>query len=214
MLELWGRKNAYNVLKVLWILGELGLDYRHHDIGSVAGDLETAEFLALNPHARIPVIRDGGCVVRESNTITRYLAAKYGADGLCRRDAAERASAECWMDWELCKLQPDFIELFWCYYRTPPAARDTARIDAAAERLRAHFLLLDAQLRHQPYLAGETLSTADIACGVCLYRYFEMGFEVDRPEHVWRWYRRLARRDAYRAAVMQPFGELYARTEF
>ena len=214
MLELWGRKNAYNVLKVLWTLGELGLDYRHYDVGSAAGDLDTPGFLALNPHARIPVIRDGDSVVWESNTITRYLAAKYGADSLWRRDAAGRARAECWMDWELCKLQPDFIELFWGYYRTPKAARDTAGIDAAAARLRAHFRLLDAQLESRSYLADDDLSIADIACGVCLYRYFEMGFEVERPPSVWRWYRRLARRDAYRAAVMQPFDALHGRTDF
>jgi glutathione S-transferase len=28
-MELWGRKNAYNVLKVLWILDELELAYQN-----------------------------------------------------------------------------------------------------------------------------------------------------------------------------------------
>ena len=27
MLELWGRKNAYNVQKALWVLAELELEY-------------------------------------------------------------------------------------------------------------------------------------------------------------------------------------------
>ena len=214
MLELWGRKNAYNVLKVLWTLDELGLDYRHYEVGSVAGDLETPGFLALNPHARIPVIRDGDSLVWESNTITRYLAAKFGADSLWRRDAAERARAECWMDWELCKLQPDFIELFWGYYRTPAGQRDEARIEAAAMRLRAHFQLLDRHLQQQPWLGGDKLSVGDIACGVCLYRYFEMGYDVERPEFVMQWYQRLTQRQAYRQSVAQKFDELCGRTEF
>ena len=214
MLELWGRKNAYNVLKVLWMLAELGLEYRHYDVGSRPGELETAEFLALNPHARIPVIRDAGNVVWESNTILRYLAASYEDAGLWFSNPAERAQAEGWMDWELCKLQPDFIELFWGFYRTPEAARDAARLQAAAARLAAHFRLLDQHLQRQPYLGGEHLSVGDIACGVCLYRYFEMGYDVERPEFVMQWYRRLSRRDAYRNSIMRPFDELYGRTDF
>lgn len=214
MIELWGRNNAYNVLKVLWTLGELGLDYRHYEVGSSPGELETPEFLALNPHARIPVIRDSRGVFWESNTIVRYLAAAYGEDSLYQADSAARARAEAWMDWELCKLQPDFIELFWCYYRTPARQRDEARIEAAAARLQAHFRQLDRHLQQQPWLGGDKLSVGDIACGVCLYRYFEMGYAVERPEFVLRWYRRLVRREAYRRAVVRNFDELCGRTAF
>ena len=124
MLELWGRKNAYNVQKAVWTLAELQLDYVHHDVGSAAGDLTSQQFLKLNPHARIPVLEDNGAVIWESNTIVRYLSAAYGNGSLRSSDALERSYAERWMDWELTKLQPDFIDLFWDYYRTPPEARD------------------------------------------------------------------------------------------
>jgi glutathione S-transferase len=145
MIELWGRKNAYNVQKVLWILGELALDYRHYDLGSDTGDLETPDFLALNPHARIPVMRDAGAVVWESNTILRYLAARYSGGDLWRQDPFERSLAERWMDWELSKLQPDFIELFWGFFRTPEALCATLRaarraLAAAAIPCRGLFL--------------------------------------------------------------------------
>ncbi len=33
-MELWGRKNAYNLLKLLWIPDEQELDYQHHEPGS------------------------------------------------------------------------------------------------------------------------------------------------------------------------------------
>ena len=56
MIELWGRKNAYNVIKVLWTLAELDLYYIHHDVGANTGDLETPEFLALKQQDRIQVI--------------------------------------------------------------------------------------------------------------------------------------------------------------
>jgi len=82
MIELWGRGNAYNVLEVLWTLDELALDYRHHDLGSRPGDLDTAEYLAINPHARIPALLDHGAVIWESNSIIRYLAAEYSCGKL------------------------------------------------------------------------------------------------------------------------------------
>ena len=205
-----------------WLLREYGMkineDFIEVDTGGpVTGfnDVrDSEEFLALNPHARIPVIRDANGIFYESNTILRYLAAVYGKNSLWSQDPAERAHAEAWMDWELCKLQPDFLELFWSYYRTPENARDRDVIEAAAARLYAHFRLLDDHLRRQPYLGGERLSVGDISCGVCMYRYFEMGYEVECPEHVMQWYERLARRPAYRQAVMRAFEELYGRTDY
>lgn len=214
MIEFWGRKNAYNVQKVSWMLAELGLDYQHHDVGSNPGDLQTPEMLALNPHARVPLIRDDGAVIWESNSIVRYLAARYGGAELYPPDPFQRSLAERWMDWELSKLQPDFIELFWGYYRTPADARNMAQVEAAAQRCASHFELLDQHLRQQPYLAGDSFSVGDIPCAVCLYRYFEMGFDVPKPDYVMQWYQRLCQRDAYRGVVMQAFDELKGRVDY
>jgi glutathione S-transferase len=89
-----------------------------------------------------------------------------------------------------------------------------AQIEAAARRCAQHFELLDAHLQRQPYLAGDYFSVGDIPCAVCLYRYFEMGFEVARPPAVMQWYQRLTHRGAYRDAVMTPFEELRGRVDF
>ena len=214
MLELWGRKNAYNVQKVTWMLAELGLEYVHHDVGSTAGDLDSVEFLALNPHARIPVLKDKDAIIWESNTIVRYLAASYAAGTLWSEDARQRSCAERWMDWELCKLQPDFIDLFWGYYRTPPDSRNHQTIAAAQQRCAQHFEQLDRLLESQPYLAGESFTMGDIPCAVGLYRYFNMGYEVDRPEHVLLWYQRLSQRSAFASTIMTVFDELEGRIDY
>lgn len=214
MLELWGRKNAYNVQKVVWILAELKLEYVHHDVGSTAGDLDNEAFLALNPHARIPVLSDGDAIIWESNSIVRYLAASYARGTLWSEDALERSRAERWMDWELCKLQPDFIDLFWGYYRTPPESRNQQAIVSAQQRCAEHFEQLDRQLESRPYLAGESFTMGDIPCAVCLYRYFHLGLDVDRPGHVLQWYERLSQRSAFADTIMIPFDELKARLDY
>jgi len=214
MLELWGRRNAYNVQKPLWLLAELDLEFSHHDIGSEKGDLETPGFLALNPQARIPVLREGEAVVWESNSILRYLANRHAGAALYPEDPFQRSRVERWMDWELATLQPAFIDLFWGYYRTPPQARDTVAIADAQQRCARCFAALERQLTNGPYLAGAAFSLADIACGVCLYRYFNMGLALDNPPQVVGWYQRLSQRDAFRNTIMQPFAELKGRVEF
>lgn len=214
VLELWGRPNAYNVQKVLWLLRELGLEFEHYPVGSEPGELDSAEFRALNPHGRIPVLRADDGVVWESNTILRYLAGRYGDAALAPRTPFARSEVERWMDWELGKLQPDFIDLFWGYYRTPQGERDARAIDAARARCARHMRKLDAWLETRAYLAGEDVTPADIACGVCLYRYLEMGLEVERPPSLLRWYDRLAARPAYRQTVMRAFDELAGRLDF
>lgn len=78
MLKVWGRRNSFNVQKVMWLAGELGLAHEHISVGGKFGGLGTPKFLAMNPHGRIPVINDSGIVVWESHTILRYLAARNG----------------------------------------------------------------------------------------------------------------------------------------
>src|SRR5260370_31517616 len=79
MLKVWGRRSSFNLQKVMWLVGELGLPHEHISAGGDFGLNDTPEFLAMNPHGRVPVIDDGGTVVWESQTILRYLAAKIRA---------------------------------------------------------------------------------------------------------------------------------------
>jgi glutathione S-transferase len=79
MLKVWGRRSSFNVQKVMWLIGELGLAHEHIDAGGAFGGLDTPAFLAMNPHGRIPVIRDELATVWESHAILRYLAARDNA---------------------------------------------------------------------------------------------------------------------------------------
>ncbi len=210
----WGRRSAFNVQKVLWLLGELGLEHERRDAGGSFGGLDTPEFRAMNPHGKIPLLADGDTIVWESHAILRYLAATHGGARFWSPDPAQRSRADRWMDWSQCTLQPAFMGIFWGYFRTPPAQRDGAAIERARRECARHFRLLDAELAKRPFLAGDAFSLADIPAGTALFRYFEMGLDVERPRHVDAWYARLAARAPYRAAVMVPFEELRGRLEF
>ena len=78
MITLWGRYSSINVQKAAWALDELGLEYTPVDAGGDAGGLDAPAFRAMNPHGRVPVLKDGETVVWESNAVVRYLYAAYG----------------------------------------------------------------------------------------------------------------------------------------
>ena len=213
-LTIWGRRSSFNVQKVLWTLDELGLRYEHRNAGGSYGGLDAPEFLAMNPHGRVPVLRDGDLVVWESNAIVRYLAASYGAGSLWPISPRERSFADRWIDWSATALQPDFMKLFWGYYRTPEPQRNQPMLDAALDACKRHYRALDSELDKQPFLAGSRFTLADIPAGTSLYRYFRMGLAVEQPARVMAWYERLQSRTAFQQHVMIPFDELYGRLAY
>ncbi len=215
MLTIWGRRSAFNVQKVLWLADELGLDYRHVDAGGAAGGLDDPQFLAMNPHGRVPVIDDDGTVVWESHAILRYLAARYGAGSFWSDDPATRSLADRWMDWAQTSLQPDFlVGVFWAFYRTPEADRDMEKVSAKIASCARHMSLLDRALAESGFVAGDAMTLADIAVGTHLYRYFNI--DIERPDvpRLAAYYDRLAGRPVYRKTVMLPFGDLYGRVDY
>jgi glutathione S-transferase len=214
MLKIWGRRSSFNVQKVLWLVGELGLTHEHIPAGGTFGRLDEPALRALNPHGRVPVLEDGGVAIWESHTILRYLAAQYGRGSFWLEDPAERSRVESWMDWSQTTLQPDFlVGVFWGYYRTPEAQRDWPATRRSLDRCADHFRLLHGLLAKRPFLIGDQLSLADIPIGTSLYRYFELDIERPPLPHVTAWYERLQQRPAYRGHVMVPFTELNGRLD-
>jgi len=215
MLEVWGRRSSFNVQKVMWLIGELELPHTHIDAGGRFGGLDAPDFLAMNPHGRVPVISDGDAIVWESHAILRYLAARHGAGRFWSNDPAARAVVDGWMDWSQTSLQPDFLSgVFWGFYRTPDDQRNWPAISASLAHCAQHFEKLDRLLEGRTFLLGEALTLADITAGTSLYRYF--GLEIERPRlaQVERWYRTLQQRPAFRTHVMIPFDELRGRLDY
>ena len=215
MLTVYGRKSSLNLQKVMWLVGELGLDHRHVELGGSFGGLDAPEFLAKNPHGRVPVIEDNGEAVWESHAILRYLAARYGQQRFWSSDPAARSYADRWMDWSQCSLQPDFLNgVFWGFYRTPAPRRDMAAVNAKILRTTSHLSLLDRMLAGKSFILGDRLTLADIPAGTNLFRYFNLDIERPSLPNVERWYRLLQERPAYREHVMIPFDELYGRLDY
>jgi glutathione S-transferase len=64
-LKILGRTSSINVRKVLWTCQELGIDYVREDWGIGYTPTQSAEFMALDPNAQVPVLIDDHGVLWE-----------------------------------------------------------------------------------------------------------------------------------------------------
>jgi glutathione S-transferase len=174
VLELLGHSRSINVRKVLWLLDELGLPFAHDEAPAPEA------LRALNPNALVPVLRDGGFVLWESNAICRYLAARAGRFDLLPAQAAARARVEQWMDWQATDLNGAWRYAFMAKVRHSAAHADPAAIAASEAQWNRHMRILDAQLAQGgPYVLGAGFTLADIVLGLSTQRW--LASPIERP---------------------------------
>ncbi len=199
MITVLGRRNSANVQKVMWTLGELGLDYQRRDVGGSFGYPDDYP----NPNPVVPTLTDGDITVWESNACVRYLAREYGQGGLWPAESGALATADMWMEWQRSDIAAFFI-LFQMLVRGLPSTPD--KLQKAEQTCAGAFAQLDAQLQGRNFICGADLSMADIVIGAMMYRY--MTLPIERPElpAMLAWYQRLCERPAYRKHVMIEYG--------
>ncbi len=204
MLKVWGRETSINVQKVMWLVGELGLEYERIDAGGPFGGLDAPEYTAMNPTRRIPTVADGGFTLWESHAVVRYLAQKHGAGSWWPDDACARAVADQWMDWPWNAVYPHLIAAFIALYRTPEDERDGDAVARSLKICARELAVLDSHLADNAWVAGDALTMGDIPAGCIAYRWHAM--DIERPElpHLAAWYARLRERPAFREHAMIP----------
>ena len=206
MLEVLGRPNSINVRKVLWTCTELGLEVRHVSWGAGELSLASAEFRAINPLGLVPVLRDPGheggrgLVLRESNTICRYLATRERRHDLLPEAPAERAEVEMWMDWMATELNSAWRNAFMGLVRKSPAHQDPAAIDASAAAWNRQMEFLEQALQSTgAFVTRHGFTLADVVVGLATHRWCMTPIAHAELPAVRAYYERLSARPAFLA---------------
>jgi len=203
MLKIWGRNDGSNVIKVMWCLGELGIEFERIDWGGPFGGNDEPEYRRKNPNGRLPTLEEeDGFTLWESGAVVRYLCAKHSMGNLCPEDLRERASADKWMDWSslnLANFNPVYLDY---YFRLSEAERSEAVMAAAVKNATPLFDIFDAHLADNAYIGGDRLTMADFPAGSITDRW--MQWTPNRPSHpnVEAYYERLLARPAYQEHVI------------
>jgi glutathione S-transferase len=202
MIRILGRSNSFNVRKVLWVCDELGIPFEREDWGRGYRSTSDPAFLEINPVGLIPAVIDEGIVLRESNTIVRYLATKHGPDTLYPRDPIARARVEQWMDWANYETSISLRGAFLGGMLNEPPWNNAWFIDQGRRQLTKEVGQLDQHLAGSgPFITGQTFTVADIPIGLVVNRWFFLNCERPHYAAVAAYYERLSERAAYRRHV-------------
>lgn len=198
MLQIYGRASSINVRKVLWSATELGLDFQHFPYGDAPLSLQSEDYLKLNPLGLIPVIVDQGRVLRESNTICRYLATKHGASHLLPESPAARAEVEMWMDWQQTELNNAWRYAFMALVRNSPAHQQAELLQQSERSWNQAMLFLEQQLQKtSAYVCGTEFTLADVVLGLSVQRWYSTPIQHAKAPAVAAYYALLSERPAY-----------------
>ena len=200
-LRILGRANSFNVRKVLWLCDEIGLSYVREDFGRGFAPTNTDEFLKLNLTGQVPVVIDGDQVMRESNTIIRYLATKHGATTLFPAECGPRQAIEQWMDWVAYDVTHALRGAFLGGQLKEAPYDHPWYVEQGQKELIHVIGLLDGHLaKHGPYVMGGHFTLADIPVGLVVNRWFMLS-DLVRPHYqaVADYYALMTERPAFRA---------------
>ncbi|WP_291297919.1 glutathione S-transferase family protein [Elioraea sp.] len=166
------------------------------------------DFLALNPAAQVPVlVEDSGLAVADSAAICEYLDEAYPDQPLLGRSLAERAECRrivAWFDGKFAREVDDnllFEKLMKRLFgRGEP---EGGAIRAGFANLRHHLAYLGWIAEHRKWLAGETLTLADLAAAAHLSALDFLG-DVDWSVSpaAKEWYARVKSRPSFRALLV------------
>ena len=178
-----------NCHKVKLLLEQLGRPYRWVETRSDQGATRTAEFLALNSNAKVPVlVRADGAVLTESNAMLCWLA--EGSEYL-PADAWERAQALSWMFFEQYSHEPYVaVARFICGW-TPIDSPRRADLPKLRERAHAALAVMERHLSSHAWFTGARYGIADIALFAYTAVAGEGGVPLDAYPHIRDWLARV-----------------------
>jgi glutathione S-transferase len=160
MLQLYGNP-ASRAMRCLWMLEEIGEPYQLLEKSTRADDLQTADYLRLNPNARIPTLVDGDVVIWESMAINLYLAQKY--QGPMRYRAPEVLGiAAQWSFWAMLEMEDLLLDLLSHRALLPELTRDPSHAERAELLLQKPLGVLNAALAGREFLSGGSFTVADL----------------------------------------------------
>lgn len=177
--------------KVLFAANHLGIDYEMVFVDLAKQAQKAPGFAALNPNMRMPVLEDGEYKLWESNAIVQYLAEMKPQSGLLPKDVKARLAAVKWQFWESSHWDPACAVFMFervvkgLFGLGEPSEAELERGNQLFARLAP---VLDGELDKHRYLAGETLTVADISLGSTLARAEQAQFPLEPYRAIQRWH--------------------------
>lgn len=176
----------------LWLLEELGEKYRLESFDIQTGRHKQADYLALNPMGKVPLVVDGGLPVCELGAIAIYLADAYPDAGLgpVATDSLRPAFLR-WIFFSSAIMEPAYGQKLF-KWEVPAVSASWGSFDQM-------LAVLTEAVRENSWLLKNTFSSADVLVGATL-RFGQMIEIIPKDGPVGEYIKRLQARDAFKRA--------------
>ncbi len=191
-MKLYDFGRAPNPRRVRIFLAEKGINIPTEQVDLGALQQKSESYTAINPLQRVPaLVLDDGTVITESIAICRYFEALNPEPPLFGRGARDSALIEMWNRRAEFHL---YLPVSSVFRHLHPGAKglEDPQVPAWGEankpRVFEFLQLLDGELKHRPYVAGEEFSVADITALVSVDFMKVSKLAVpDQLTHLRRW---------------------------
>jgi glutathione S-transferase len=187
--------------RIVWLMEELGLEYRLELFPREANGAAPPPIKALHALGKAPVIRDGGTVLAESGAIVDYIVHRHGAGRLALPpEAPAYARYLYWLHFAEGSLMS--LMLIALVLSRIPEANESPVRSRVLERMKQMLSFVDGELADGPYFAGESFTAADV---MMVFPFTTMRHYLDYDlapyGNVVAYLERIASRPAYRKAM-------------
>lgn len=174
MITFYQFPQSHFCAKVRIVLLEKGLEFETPPLPG--GSTRSAEFLALNPLGKTPVLVDGDTVLGESEVIVEYLNDRYPTPPLLPGDAAGRARSRLLSRMHDLHLAPALSGLYF-------GMLDDRMEQAAAhlDTLRAALDMVEGMVAPDPWLLGPAFGLCDAAYPLSFWYAMRLSAAYGRP---------------------------------
>lgn len=201
MRKLYDFPLSGNCHKVRMMLSLLGLDYELVNMDLLKREQFAPDFLKLNPLHKVPVLDDGGFVLRDSSAILIYLARKYGSSDWYPEDPEGMGEVQQWLS-----LAVNEVFHGLAISRALIIFKREGDHAGAVALAKATLDVMEQRLSRHDWLALDRMTIADVAC----YPYTALVEEGHVPlapyEGVRRWIARIEALPGYAPMKGLPYG--------
>jgi glutathione S-transferase len=188
---LYGDRRSGNCYKAALLLALTGRPFDWVETDVMQGATRTAEFLAINPNGKVPVLRlPDGRYLSESNAMLLHLA--EGTQYL-PQDAYRRALAYQWLFFEQYSHEPYIAVARFIVAFAGREQEERERLAALRVKGHAALAVMEQALATEPFLTGDEFSIADIALYAYTHVAAEGGFDLGTYPQVRAWLARVDR---------------------
>ena len=189
-----------NPRKVCAVAKHLQLEVEYVPIRFGPAGLASAEYLVLNPNAKVPTLVDGDITLWESAAIAAYMARKAHSDMWPEAPYAQ-ADVLRWVSWDACHWMRALGNFYFELIIKPKlklGEPDRSLLASSLPNVHRYAGTLDAHLAQRKHLAWDRLTIADFCVGAMLPEWERMELPLQEYPHLLRWHNDLMALDAWR----------------